>query len=77
MLNSSGCASHRCIPTGDAADSLGEETARCAQANDIAGCEDANATLHEVIYLASGNPFIAEQAQSARLAHTRLPTKAV
>ncbi|WP_265301305.1 FCD domain-containing protein [Verminephrobacter eiseniae] len=38
-----------------------EGTARCAQTNDIASYEDANATLHEVIYLASGNPFIPVQ----------------
>src|SRR6218665_1496347 len=38
-----------------------EGTARCAQANDMSGYEDANATLHAVIYLASGNRFIPVQ----------------
>ena len=42
-------------------------TARCAKADDAAGYQEANAALHEVIYRASGNPFIVEQAQAVRL----------
>ncbi len=42
-------------------------TAGCAKANDAVGYQDANAVLHEVIYLASGNPFIVEQARTVRL----------
>jgi DNA-binding GntR family transcriptional regulator len=44
-----------------------EATARCAKADDAANYQDANAVLHEVIYLASGNPFIVEQARTVRL----------
>lgn len=44
-----------------------EGTARCARANDATGYQQANAALHEVIYLASGNPFIVEQARAVRL----------
>lgn len=42
-------------------------TARCAKANDAAGYQEANAALHEVIYRASGNPFIVEQVRAVRL----------
>jgi DNA-binding GntR family transcriptional regulator len=42
-------------------------TARAARADDANGYQEANAALHEVIYRASGNPFIVEQAQAVRL----------
>ena len=42
-------------------------TARCAEAGDAIGYQEANAALHDVIYRASGNPFIVEQAQAVRL----------
>lgn len=44
-----------------------EGTAACAQADDAEGYQLANAALHDVIYRASGNPFIVEQAQTVRL----------
>jgi DNA-binding GntR family transcriptional regulator len=44
-----------------------EGTARSAQAGDAAGYQEANAALHDVIYRASGNPFIVEQARGVRL----------
>lgn len=42
-------------------------TGRAAQADDAEAYQQANATLHDVIYRASGNPFIVEQAQAVRL----------
>jgi len=44
-----------------------EGTAARAQADDATGYQIANAALHDVIYRASGNPFIVEQAQTVRL----------
>ena len=38
-----------------------------AQADDAEAYQQANAALHGVIYRASGNPFIVEQAQTVRL----------
>lgn len=42
-------------------------TADCADRKDSAAYESANAVLHAVIYRASANPFIVEQAQRVRL----------
>ena len=42
-------------------------TAACARADDAVAYQEANAVLHEVIYQASGNPFIVEQARAVRL----------
>lgn len=42
-------------------------TRRAAEANDPEAYQEANAALHDVIYRASGNPFIVEQAQAVRL----------
>ena len=42
-------------------------TAEQAAAQDAAAYERANAALHEVIYTASSNPFIVEQARTVRL----------
>ena len=42
-------------------------TAECALAQDATGYQKANAVLHEVIYRASGNPFIVEQAKTVRM----------
>lgn len=42
-------------------------TARQARANDTLAYQQANAALHDVIYRASGNPFIVEQARNVRL----------
>lgn len=44
-----------------------EQTARCAEAGDSTGYERANVLLHDVIYEASGNAFIVEQAREVRL----------
>lgn len=44
-----------------------ETTSNQEQAGDIYGYQVANASLHELIYQASGNPFIVEQARSVRL----------
>lgn len=42
-------------------------TAAEARAEDAEAYQRANAALHDVIYRASGNPFIVEQAQAVRL----------
>ena len=42
-------------------------TAGRAQAQDASGYQQANAVLHEVIYRASGNPFIVAQAKTVRM----------
>lgn len=44
-----------------------EATSSQQRAGDINGYQVANASLHELIYQASGNPFIVEQARSVRL----------
>jgi DNA-binding GntR family transcriptional regulator len=44
-----------------------EGTARAAGADDAEAYQQANAALHDVIYRASGNPFIVEQARTVRL----------
>lgn len=44
-----------------------ESTANEAQAGEINGYQVANASLHELIYHASGNAFIVEQARAVRL----------
>lgn len=44
-----------------------ETTSNQEQGGDIYGYQVANASLHELIYQASGNPFIVEQARSVRL----------
>lgn len=44
-----------------------EGTAAAAAAQDAGAYQAANAVLHDVIYRASGNPFIVEQAQTVRL----------
>lgn len=44
-----------------------EATSNQERAGDINGYQVANASLHELIYQASGNPFIVEQARSVRL----------
>lgn len=42
-------------------------TAAQAQADDAEAYQQANAALHGVIYRASGNPYIVEQAQTVRM----------
>ncbi|MGO4393816.1 GntR family transcriptional regulator [Variovorax sp. M-6] len=44
-----------------------EVTGAAAAAQDAAAYQVANAALHDVIYRASGNPFIVEQARTVRL----------
>ncbi|MBX3622028.1 MAG: GntR family transcriptional regulator [Rhizobacter sp.] len=50
----------------EALDAALAKASACAQANDRAGYTRANAALHEVIYRASGNPVLVEQARSVR-----------